>query len=286
MKNAIEQVEKIRQQRKRKPRPKKKKKERKPRSENRRGNFQCPFCNNWLWGSKGYHDNVKEVLLSTATKLLNSDNNNQGYFEGVSDFVFEVFGKECVMLNETLEREGYLEKFSQRHFNKEANLVCPFCEYEKKKGKDYHKSPLKRIFIERAISLLNEPPDSQNGRYQDAVIGYIFKVLGAGNIMARETLTTRGFLERSSELYGEEQDDGFIEHELIKKEQCPECKNFYRPWDMTLDDSPVARRICEFCMSKNPQKETMKPEETVPEEVILNEIGFEEIPEKTGVEND
>jgi len=129
--------------------------------------------------------------------------------------------------------------------------VCPFCEYEKK-DKDYHKSPLKRILIERAVSLLNEPPDNQNGRYQDAILGYIFQVLGAGNTMAREALMTRGFLERPNEFYSE---DGFIEDELIKKEKCPVCKEFRRPWDMTISDDLIAQGICESCYSKNPKKE-------------------------------
>lgn len=53
--------------------------------------------------------------------LLNSSNGNpEGYFGGVLDSIYKVFGPKNLMIRDELRKAGYLEKFDQRFgINKE-----------------------------------------------------------------------------------------------------------------------------------------------------------------------
>jgi len=77
--------------------------------------FQCPLCGNWTTNPYKYYSSLTIILTMRFIELLNSSNGNaEGYFEGVLDSFYKVFGPRNPVVRHELEKAGYLEKFDQR----------------------------------------------------------------------------------------------------------------------------------------------------------------------------
>lgn len=256
MKRAIGKAGEIRQERTWKP-----KEVKKTRSAKLPRGFQCSFCGEWNTGIGKYHDNITKVIVARCLALLesNGSNDRKTYHDAVFDCTYELFGENSLLINEALEQEGYLEKFKERYSdknNKKAKrIICPFCG---KHGyiEENHYSPLKRVMSMRFIELLKS---NNRQTYLDGVLDSIYTIFKrTDNPIVRTCLETAGCLERFSELYGNEQED-----QLLGKEKCPVCRELKESWDMTVDDSLIAKRICEDCYSESPKKKLKKEKEVI-----------------------
>jgi hypothetical protein len=79
-----------------------------------KGGFCCPFCGNYTNNAEEYYSSLETILTIRFLDLLKSSN-GQGYFEGVMDCIYAVFGLENSTVRQELRSAGYLEQFDQRH---------------------------------------------------------------------------------------------------------------------------------------------------------------------------
>jgi len=123
-----------------------------------------------------------------------------------------------------------------------SGFQCPFCGSYTRKADEYYSS-LTTILINRFINLLNS---NNEKNYFNGVMDCIFNVFGITNSAIKKALKVAGYLEEYERRFGDDQSEG--------KTKCYVCGEFEDDWDMIIDDSLVAKRICEDCFSKK-QKE-------------------------------
>lgn len=120
-----------------------------------------------------------------------------------------------------------------------TGFPCPFCGKYTRKPEEYYSS-LTIILINRFIKLLN----SNTGQtYFDGVMDCIFNVFGITNLAIKKALKVAGYLEEYEKRFGADQSEG--------KTKCYVCGEFKDDWDMTIDNSLVAKSICESCLLKS-----------------------------------
>lgn len=87
--------------------------------------FQCPFCGNWTTNPNKYYSSLTIILSIRFIKLLNSSNGNaEGYFEGVLDSIYKVFGPWNPVITRELEKAGFHEAFDKRFgINKKEFII-------------------------------------------------------------------------------------------------------------------------------------------------------------------
>lgn len=89
------------------------------REASRTSGFQYPFCGNYTSNPYKYYSSLTTILTIRFIDLLNSSD-GEGYFEGVLDSIYKVFGPWNPVVRHELQKAGYLEVFDQRFgINKE-----------------------------------------------------------------------------------------------------------------------------------------------------------------------
>jgi len=132
------------------------------------------------------------------------------------------------------------KKRTRQVAKKHTGFQCSFCGNYTSGINEYYSS-LTAILLTRFINLLQ----SNNGQsYFEGVIDCIHAVFGNHNPMMRRALKLEGYLDAFKQRHGKMDKD--IEYKL----KCAQCKEW--KWDhlITIDDSKVARLICEDCLSK------------------------------------
>ncbi len=142
------------------------------------------------------------------------------------------------------EAEQPKKKRTRLVAKKHTGFRCSFCGNYTTGINEYFSS-LTDILLTRFIKLFK----SNNGQnYSDAVIDCIHAVFGNHNPMMRRTLKLDGCLEAFEQRHGK-MDEG-SEHKL----KCDYCNEWKWEKQITIDDSKVARLICEDCLSKKQEK--------------------------------
>ena len=127
---------------------------------------------------------------------------------------------------------------------KHSGFQCPFCGNYTRDAKEYYSS-LATILALRFISLLNS--HNEQG-YFDGVMDCIHAVFGGYDSGVRKALEATGYLDTFVQRHGK-MDEG-SEHKL----KCDYCNEWKREELITIDDSKVAKFICEDCLSKKQEK--------------------------------
>lgn len=137
------------------------------------------------------------------------------------------------------EAEQPKKKRTRLAAKKHTGFQCSFCGNYTTDINEYCSS-LTEVLLIRFIKLLK----SYSGQnYSDAVIDCIHTVFGNHNPVMRKALKLGGYLDPFEQRHGK-MDEG-SEHKL-KCDYCNEWK-----WEelITIDDSKLAKFICEDCLS-------------------------------------
>ncbi len=139
------------------------------------------------------------------------------------------------------EAEQPKKKRARLVAKKHTGFRCSFCGNYTTGINEYFSS-LTDILLTRFIKLLK----SSNGKsYFDGVIDCIDAVFGRDNPSVRTTLKLEGYLDAFEQRHGK------IEEDMGNKLKCGHCNEWKREQQITIDDSKVARLICEDCLSNH-----------------------------------
>lgn len=120
-----------------------------------------------------------------------------------------------------------------------TGFQCWFCGKHTTGINEYYSS-LTVVLLTRFINLLK----SNNGQdYFEGVMDCIHAVFGRDNPTMRKALMLTGYLETFGQRYGKMDEN--IEYRL----KCDYCKEWKQEHLITIDDSLIARLICEDCLS-------------------------------------
>lgn len=123
---------------------------------------------------------------------------------------------------------------------KHTGFQCSFCGNYTTGINEYYSS-LTNILLTRFINLLRS--DNRDS-YFDGVIDCIHAVFGNHNPVMRKALKLDGCLDAFEQRHGNINEAS--EHKL----KCDYCNQWKWEHLITVDDSKVARFICEECLSK------------------------------------
>ena len=150
------------------------------------------------------------------------------------------------MDEERVIEEAERPKKSRTRFvaKKRTGFQCSFCGNYTSGINEYYSS-LTNILLTRFLDLLK----SNNGQnYYEGVIDCTHAVFGNHNPIMRKALKLEGYLDAFEQRHGK-MDEG-SEHKL----KCDYCNQWKWEHLITIDDSKVARFICEDCFSKKQEK--------------------------------
>lgn len=221
------------------------KKKRKRQTARQSSGFECPFCGNLTRGSSKFHANVTNIIISRFIALTESDSGNS-YPDGIFACVYSIFGPENILIQDALRKEGFSGAYNSWEIYHGSNnaaehkIICDFCKNKLKKNWEPKNSSLTTILIMRFMDLLKS---NKGPNFFDAVMDCIYSIFKGNNQSVREALELAGYLEAFEQRHGAgEQDQEY-------KLQCAYCDEW--KWDhlITIDNSTVARFICEDCLS-------------------------------------
>ncbi len=122
---------------------------------------------------------------------------------------------------------------------KHTGFQCSFCGNYTTDINEYYSS-LTEVLLTRFIKLLK----SNSGQsYFEGVMDCIHAVFGNHNPVMRKALKFGGYLDPFKQRHGKINEDS--EHKL----QCDNCNQWKWEHLITIDDSKVAKFICEDCLS-------------------------------------
>ena len=209
--------------------------------------FECPFCGNLTRGSSKFHAYVTNIIISRFIALTESDSGNS-YPDGIFACVYSIFGPENILIQDALRKEGFLGTYNSWEIYNglnnaiERKIVCDFFKNKLKKSWEPKKSSLTTILIMRFMDLLKS---NKGQNFFDAVMDCTYSIFKGNNQSVREALELAGYLEAFEQRHGTgEQDQEY-------KLQCAYCSEWKWDWLITIDDSIVARYICEDCLASS-----------------------------------
>ncbi len=127
---------------------------------------------------------------------------------------------------------------------KHTGFRCSFCGNYTTDINEYYSS-LTEVLLTRFIKLLK----SNNGQsYFEGVIDCIHAVFGRDNPSMRRALKLEGYLDAFEQRHGK------MEEDMRYKLKCGHCNEWKWEQHITIDDSKIARLICEDCLSKKQEK--------------------------------
>jgi len=142
------------------------------------------------------------------------------------------------------EAEQPKKKRTRLVAKKHTGFQCSFCGNYTTDINEYYSS-LTEVLLTRFIKLLK----SNSGQsYFEGVIDCIHAVFGRDNPSMRTTLKLDGYLDAL------EQRHGNMEEDMGYKLKCGHCNEWKWEQQITIDDSKLARLICEDCLSKKQEK--------------------------------
>jgi len=124
---------------------------------------------------------------------------------------------------------------------KKSRFQCPFCGNDASNPK-YFYSSLIQILAMRFTTLLGSNYEKDHG-YLNGVLDSINAVFGYSNPAMKGALEASGYLEAFEQRHGKK--DANSEHKL----KCDYCNQWKWEELITIDDSKVAKFICEDCLS-------------------------------------
>jgi len=142
------------------------------------------------------------------------------------------------------EAEQPKKKRTRLAAKKHTGFQCSFCgNYTTDINEHY--SSLSKVMLTRFIKLINR----NNGQsYFEGVMDCIHAVFGRDNPSMRTTLKLEGYLDAFEQRHGK------MEEDMGYKLKCGQCNDWKWEQQITIDDSKVARLICEDCLSKNQER--------------------------------
>ena len=180
---------------------------------------------------------------------------NAGRIKPSKTTYYRTFGSiEDAVKQAELYRRGELVAEDKREIrsvkavSKKGEFQCAFCGNYTSDVERYH-SNLAKIIAMRFINFLK----SNKGQdYYDAVMDCIHAVFGGNNPIMKEELVSAGYLDAFEQRHGKGRQDQ--EYKL----RCDNCDQW--KWDrlITIDDSTVAKFICEDCISESKRKNSRK----------------------------
>ena len=142
------------------------------------------------------------------------------------------------------EAEQPKKKRARLLAKKHTGFQCSFCGNYTTGINEYYSS-LTKVLLTRFIKLL----ESNNGQsYFEGVMDCIHAVFGRDNPSMRTTLKLDGYLDVFEQRHGK------MEEDMGYKLKCGHCNEWKWEQQITIDDSKVARLICEDCLSKKQEK--------------------------------
>lgn len=179
--------------------------------------------------------------------MIESDSGSS-YLDGIFACVCSIFGPENKIVQDALRKEGFLGAYNNWEIYHGSNNaierkdICDFCKNKLKKNWEPKKSSLTTILIMRFMDLLKS---NKGQSFFDAVMDCTYSIFKGNNQSIREALELAGYLEAFEQRHGRERQD--LEYKL-KCDYCDEWK-----WDhlITIDNSTVARFICEDCLANS-----------------------------------
>ena len=130
----------------------------------------------------------------------------------------------------------------KKTMHKKSRFQCPFCGNDASNPK-YFYSSLIQILAMRFTALLGSNNEKDQD-YLNGILDSINAVFGCSNPAMKGALEASGYLEAFEQRHGKK-DEG-SEHKL----KCDYCSQWKWDYLITIDDSKVARFICEECLSK------------------------------------
>ncbi len=138
------------------------------------------------------------------------------------------------------EAEQPKKKRTRLVAKKHTGFQCSFCGNYTTGINEYYSS-LTDILLTKFIKLLK----SNSGQsYFEGVMDCIHAVFGRDNPSMRTTLKLEGYLDAFEQRHGK------MEEDMGYKLKCGHCNDWKWEQQITIDDSKVARLICEDCLSK------------------------------------
>ena len=120
-------------------------------------------------------------------------------------------------------------------------LQCSFCGNYTTDSNEYYSS-LTKILLTRFINLLNS---NSKHSYFEGVMDCIHAVWGGHNSVMTRALEVAGYLDTFEQRHGKSEEG--LEHKF----KCEHCDKWKYEWQITIDNSKVARQICENCLSNH-----------------------------------
>ncbi len=142
------------------------------------------------------------------------------------------------------EAEQPKKKRTRLAAKKHTGFQCSFCGNYTTGINEYYSS-LTVVLLTRFMKLLK----SNSGQsYFEGVIDCIHAVFGRDNPSMRTKLKLEGYLDAFEQRHGK------MEEDMGYKLKCGHCNEWKWEELITIDDSKVARLICEDCLSKKQEK--------------------------------